>query len=157
MLSDCIRPNSEVTPGVIDEIKHLEVEHAQLTRQLEHVRDWLTQFHAYLVWDRDLTTASRVQAFLSRTDDARSGPVSHTKHLDALAAVLDDRPAGRNIIEHAIETITRLQQERDAALSPCVYTTTIDGYPEDPHYHEARPAFPPTYCPHCGRRVMMTR
>ena len=37
--------------------------------------------------------------------------VSSTEHLDQLDAVLYDRPAGRNIIGHAIDTIAELRAE----------------------------------------------
>ena len=37
--------------------------------------------------------------------------VSSTEQLDSLNAILYDRPAGRNIIGHAIDTILRLRQE----------------------------------------------
>ena len=40
--------------------------------------------------------------------------VSSTSNLQKLDAVLYDRPAGRNIVGHAIETITSLRAERDA-------------------------------------------
>ena len=41
--------------------------------------------------------------------------VSSTQHLDMLDFVLCDRPAGRNIISHAIETIESLRYELAAA------------------------------------------
>jgi len=37
--------------------------------------------------------------------------VSSTEHLDRLAFILYDRPAGRNVIGHAIDTIERLRKE----------------------------------------------
>jgi hypothetical protein len=40
--------------------------------------------------------------------------VSSTRSLDRLEAVLYDRPAGRNIVEHAVETIERLRAELHA-------------------------------------------
>jgi hypothetical protein len=40
--------------------------------------------------------------------------VSSTRSLNRLEAVLYDRPAGRNIVEHAVETIERLQAELHA-------------------------------------------
>lgn len=66
MLSDRIRSNSEAAPWVIDEVKQMEAENAQLKRQLEQIRPWLNDYHRYLVWDRDLTTAGRVRSFLLR-------------------------------------------------------------------------------------------
>jgi len=40
--------------------------------------------------------------------------VNDTLQLDALARILYDRPAGRNIIGHAIDTLNRLRREREA-------------------------------------------
>jgi hypothetical protein len=40
--------------------------------------------------------------------------VSSTRSLNRLEAVLYDRPAGRNIVEHAVETIERLRAELHA-------------------------------------------
>jgi hypothetical protein len=41
--------------------------------------------------------------------------VSDTRNLSTLDRILYDRPAGRNIIDHAIETIIELRKELDAA------------------------------------------
>lgn len=70
-------PNTDAAPWVVDEIKHLEVEHVQLTRQLAQVRKWLHDYHTYLLADRDLTTASRVRAFLDRIHEQNHNNNTH--------------------------------------------------------------------------------
>lgn len=55
---------SEQKPCAIEEVKQMEAENARLKRQLEQIRPWLHDYHRYLRWDRDITTARRVQSFL---------------------------------------------------------------------------------------------
>jgi hypothetical protein len=53
----------------------------------------------------------------ARGGEGNKMSVSSTEHMGGLINILYDRPAGRNVIGHAIDTIKKLRKELDTATS----------------------------------------